>query len=136
MLTLLYNIFGLPRPNWLLRSAGLPVVDIQTLDAETTKTILGLLTEYAARQLQSGVVFSRKEWEVLGDFERAALAAAGNQERVLQAIRIGEASEGDIGRSKVRSEIDGGAELENAILHSFVSGLHDQKQKERRNHAR
>jgi len=109
---------------------------MQTIDAETAKTILGLLTEYAARQIQSGVVFSQKEWEALGDFERSALAAAGNQERIKQAIRIGEATEGDIGRSKVRSEIDGGEELENAILHSFVSGLHDQKQKERLNHAR
>lgn len=109
---------------------------MQPLDDQTTKTILGLLTEYAARQLQSGVVFSRKEWEALGEFERAALVAAGNQEKIKQAIRIGEASEGDIGRSKVRSELDGGEELEAAILHSFVSGLHDQKQKERMNYAR
>jgi len=126
----------MPRQNWLLRSAGLPVINHRELDDDTRRTILGLLTEYAARMLQARCSFTLREWEALGDIERAALVAAGNQEKVNQALRIGESSDGHLGRAKVRAELDGGDELENAILQSFVSGLHDLKQKERASHAR
>jgi len=131
LLTLLYNLFGFPRKNWLLISAGLPIIDSGDLDADTRNTILGLLTEYASRMIEARCSFTRVEWEALGEIERAAMCAAGNQSRVNQAIRIGEASDGYVGRAKVQSELDGGEKLEDVILHSFVSGLHELKQRER-----
>lgn len=115
---------------------GLPVVSREDLDDQTRETMLGLLSEYCLRMLQAGVQLSRLEWEALGEIERSAFASAGNQHRIKQALRIGEANQGHLGRAKVIAEMDGGELLEEAILESHVSGLHKLKQEERLSRAR
>jgi hypothetical protein len=98
----------------LYRIAGL---DPET---ETTPKLRAVLTEHARLFLQTGGSLSLQEWSDLSDVERAAFVAAGKALDVEQAIRIGQASRGDLAALRVQAEIDGGRAHDDALLSTAV----------------
>lgn len=110
--------------SWLLRSLGLVEGDAE---AEMTPPELDRLRQILAQEalnyLQAGGVVLPENWLMLSSLERAALTAAGRRLQVEQAVRIGQATQGDLAALRVRGEVDGGLAHDDAALQAAVKGL-------------
>lgn len=82
-----------------------------------------VLVEHARMFLAAGGSLSLDDWGALYGAERAAFVAAGRELAVRQAVRIGEAAQGDLAALRVLAEIDGGQAHDDARLAIAVRQL-------------
>jgi hypothetical protein len=91
--------------------------------SEVTDELRAVLAEHARLFLIGGGRLSLADWTALSLVERAAFVAAGRLLAVRQAVRIGEASQGELAALRVEAEIDGGAAHDAAALGVAVRHL-------------
>lgn len=89
------------------------------------KSALPSLIVVARQIVAAGVSVSPVEYLELTGAERVALARAQKEERIAQAIRIGNACRGEIGQAAVLSEVDGGEAHDDMILEAFHNSVYD-----------
>jgi hypothetical protein len=104
------------------------VEDLPPPEATVPAEARALLVEHARLFLAAGGTLSLVDWDQLDDdqlddAERCALAFAGRERDVKQAVRIGRASQGPLGALRVQAEIDGGEAHDEAQLGAAVDAL-------------
>lgn len=102
----------------LLQAAG-----VLRPEGEPTEALMERLVSEATRMLRARVVLSPADWLLLSAEERDAFAAAGEGLAVVDAIRLGTASQGPRAAAEVASSVDGGLSRERVALSEALNDV-------------
>jgi len=118
----------------LYRLIGLDREELQGLDHDEVQEgmLAGLLLRAAQQFLSVGGVVSLTEAAALSSESRAALSTARRALEVEQAVRIGQAAQGDLSALRVYGLLDEGEQHDEALMQSVVRGVAEARSKRAR----